>query len=109
MPRPRSQERRHRRYDPLAALAYIDQYQRQHQWRSPSQREIQSALHVSAPSVVHNMLHRLEHEGVLTITSYGRGRTADLLLTEAGQAELWRWRQHPAAEDGTHDRSQPRT
>lgn len=45
-----------RRYDPLAVLAYIATYQQQHHQRSPSQRRIQAALDISAPSVVHGIV-----------------------------------------------------
>lgn len=77
-----------RRYDPLAVLQYIHRYQEQHRGRSPSQRMIQVALEISAPSVVHNLLHRLERQGLLMIASYGRGRAGDLTLTDAGQTAI---------------------
>lgn len=78
-------------YDPHAVLAYIVQYQHTHNQRSPSERRIQSDLKVSAPSVVHNLLHRLQQRGLLTITTYGRGHTSDLMLTEAGHEAVRRW------------------
>lgn len=77
----------YRRYDPLTVLRYVAVY-RQQQGRSPSQRRIQIALQISAPSVVQHVLHRLARQGLLTITTYGRGRTADLALTEAGRAAV---------------------
>lgn len=88
-----------RRYDPLAVLAYIAAYQQQNAGRSPSQRRIQAALAMSAPSVAHNILHGLERRGLLRITSYGRGVGADLTLTEAGRAALERWQ----AEQGRRE------
>lgn len=85
MSRP-SPRRPHRgRYDPLSVLAYIEFYQLSHARRSPSQRAITASLRISAPSVVHNMLHRLQRDGLVTITTYGRGKTADLQITEIGQ------------------------
>lgn len=89
----------HRRYDPLAVLAYIVTYQQQHPHRSPSQRRIQAALSISAPSVVHNMLYRLERRGLLTVTRHGRGVGVDLALTEAGQAAVQRWQAERAGDE----------
>lgn len=83
---------RQRRYDRLAILDYVDTYKRTHNNRSPSQRGIRAALAISASSVVHNMLHRLERADLLTITTFGRGLGAELEITDAGQAELQRWR-----------------
>jgi len=97
MPRQRSDQPRQRRYEPLQALAYIARYKQQHNGRSPSQRQIQRELTISAPSVVHNMLHRLARRGLLTITTYGRGHTSDLLLTEAGHAAVARWQREQRA------------
>lgn len=88
MPRTPRTLAHNRRYDPLAVLQHIHCYQEQHRGRSPSQRMIQAALEISAPSVVHNLLHRMERQGLLTITSYGRGRTGDLMLTEAGHTVI---------------------
>lgn len=88
-----STSRRHRRYDAVAVLAYIVKYQRQNQQCSPSQRCIQIGLGVSAPSVVHNLLHRLEHSGLLTITPQGRGNVAELALTEAGYDAVQSWQE----------------
>lgn len=92
MPRAQSDSRRQRRYDRLAILAYVASYQQQHQ-RSPSQRRIQRDLGVSAPSVVHMILGRLERAGLLRITRQGQGRTSALTLTEAGRAALQQWQQ----------------
>jgi Mn-dependent DtxR family transcriptional regulator len=89
---PLPQRRRQRRYDPLAVLDAIDTYQRSHNRRSPSQRWLQSDLTISAPSVVHMILHRLQNADLLRITTYGRGLSADLTLTEAGQDVLRNWR-----------------
>lgn len=88
--------RRQRRYDSVAVLAYIATYQRHHQQRSPSQRRIQISLGVSAPSVVHNLLRRLEHSGLLTITAQRRGYTAELTLTEAGYDAVQSWQEAQA-------------
>lgn len=92
MTRRRLKQPRHRRYDPLLVLSYIASYKRQqrHQ-RSPSQRQIQAGLGMSAPSVVHNMLHKLQRADLLTITTYGHGRAADLTLTAAGELAVQRW------------------
>lgn len=91
---------RHRRYDRLAILAYVASYQ-QHNDRSPSQRRIQAGLGISAPSVVHTILHRLAQAGLLTITTYGRGAGADLRLTAAGWIAVTRWQQGHAEAKGT--------
>lgn len=80
-----SPKRRQRRYDPLTVLVYVATYQQKYRQRSPSQRRIQIALKISAPSVVHNLIHRLEQRGLITITTHGQGRAADLTLTEAGR------------------------
>lgn len=88
---------RKRRYDPGAVLNYIEVYRRNHGGRSPSQRQIQSALNISAPSVVHNMLHRLEYQSLLAMTTYRRGQTADLALTDEGHSELRRWQREQQA------------
>lgn len=85
------------RYDPYAVLAYTVQYQQTHNRRSPSERRIQADLKISAPSVVHNLLYRLQKRGLLTITTYGRGHTSDLLLTEAGHAAVQRWHREQRA------------
>ena len=105
----------YRRYDRLAILDYVASYQHQHDQRSPSQRDIQSALEISAPSVVHTILHRLAREGLLTITTYGRGAGADLRLTPAGWIAVTRWQQgRPAAQsrdeaEPSHPRSRRRS
>lgn len=96
--------RRQRRYDPLAVLSYIARYQRQHAQRSPSQRRIRADLRISAPSVVHTIVHRLEREGLLTIVIHGHGLRADLTLTEAGQAAAQDW-QRQQRNDSTANRA----
>lgn len=102
MPSRRPKQPRHRRYDPLLVLSYVVTYQQQHDRRSPSQRQIQVGLHISAPSVVHNMLHKLQRAGLLRITTYGQGRSADLTLTAAGVGALQRWH----AEQGAGNRGE---
>lgn len=87
----RPQRPRQRRYEPLAVLTYIMTYQQTRPHRSPSERRIQAALDISAPSLVHGIIQRLERDGLLTITRYGRGHTVDLTLTEAGQEAVQRW------------------
>lgn len=91
--------RRRPRYDPLAVLAYISAYQQRHRQRSPSQRRIQTALGISAPSVVHNILLRLQRAGLLTTRRYGRGLRVDHVLTTQGQAALAQWQSAQAARD----------
>lgn len=87
------------RYDPLAVLAYIVTYQERNKQRSPSQRQIQAALNISVPSVVHNIVHRLERRALLTITRYGHGVGVDLALTEAGQEAVRRWQSERARRE----------
>jgi Mn-dependent DtxR family transcriptional regulator len=90
------QVRKYRRYDPLAVLAYIAAYQQTHDQRSPSERRIQDALTISAPSVVHAIIQRLVQDALIVVTRYGRGSGVDLRLTEEGQAAVERWRaEHP--------------
>lgn len=95
------------RYDMLAALDYIDTFQRSYHHRSPSQRQIQAALGISAPSVVHYMVQRMIRAGLLTTRLYGRGRAADLVLTRAGRAELASWRAERAANPPPKDPPPP--
>jgi len=99
MSRKRSPQSRQRRYDPLAVLSYIATSQQTRPHRSPSQRQIQAAFGISAPSVVHNLLRRLERDELLTVTRYGRGHLVDLTLTEAGRAALERWRAERTSEE----------
>lgn len=87
----RERRGRQRRYDPGAVLAFIESYRASNEGRSPSQRQIQMALGISAPSVVHNMLHRLRFQSLLAMTTYGRGLSADLVLTDEGYSALSRW------------------
>lgn len=99
MSRSQPDKRKQRRYDRLAILDYIDTYKQTHNNRSPSQRRIREALEMSAPSVAHNTLHRLARGGLLQITTFGRGLGAELDITEAGYAELRRWRaKHTASQ-----------
>lgn len=89
-----------RRYDPLSVLSYIVRYQQEHPDTSPSQRCIQRALTISAPSVVHNILRGLERRELLDILTYERGQSADLIVTEAGQLAVQQWRQqHPSSSE----------
>jgi Mn-dependent DtxR family transcriptional regulator len=94
-----SRRRSQRRYDPLAVLSYIARYQRQYAEQSPSQRRIRADLRISAPSVVHTIVHRLERQGLLTITTYGHGLPAKLTLTEEGQAAAQEWQRQQARPD----------
>ncbi len=96
-----SQPRRQRRYEPLEVLAYIATYQQHNPRRSPSERRIQKDLGISAPSVVHMILRRLERAGLLSITRYGRGHLSDLILTEAGQRVAHRWQEGQGTDDNT--------
>jgi len=99
MTKKRPTQHRTGRYDPLAVLDYIVTYQQNNKQRSPSQRQIQAALGISAPSVVHNMVHRLELRGLLTITRYGHGVGVDLTLTETGQEAVRRWQAQRSCEE----------
>lgn len=103
MPRKRPNHPRQRRYEPLSVLAYIARYQQQNGGRSPAQRRIQRDLTISAPSVVHNILHRLARSGLLTIKNNGRGHPADLTLTEAGQRAAAMWQEDETDNDPAAD------
>ena len=89
---------RQRRYDLGAVLDYIASYQRSNGGRSPSQRRIQSALGISAPSVVHNILHRLQYQQLISMTTFGRGCPAELALTDEGYSALSRWQHEHQVE-----------
>lgn len=99
-----SSSRRQRRYDPLMILSYIVRYQRQYPGASPSQRRIRADLNISVPSVVHSIVHRLEGQGLLTITPHGRGVSADLTVTEEGRAAVQEWRRRQT-NNGSQDSS----
>jgi DNA-binding FadR family transcriptional regulator len=101
MPKKQLDEHTQRRYEPLALLAYISAYQRCHPHRSPSERRIQKDLAISAPSVVHAILRRLERTGLLTITRYGRGQLSDLRLTDAGQVATQLWQEEQASPNAS--------
>lgn len=92
-------EKQQRRYEPLEVLAYIADYAQRNPRRSPSERRIQKDLGISAPSVVHLILRRLEQAGLLIITRYGRGHLSDLTLTDAGRTAAQMWREAQAAGD----------
>lgn len=101
MPEKQPDEHTQRHYEPLALLAYINAYQQRHPHRSPSERRVQKDLAISAPSVVHGILRRLERAGLLTITRYGRGQLSDLKLTEAGQVALKLWQEEQLLPNGS--------
>lgn len=88
----RGRSPKQRRYDRFAILDYIQRYQQVHNERSPSQRRICGEFNISAPSVVHNILHGLERDGYLHIIPLGRGLSADLEITAAGLEQLQIWR-----------------
>lgn len=90
--------------DSLAALDYIDTYQRNHANRAPMQRSMRLALNLNTPAAVQAMLTQLVRAQLLTIAAR-HGRTADLLVTELGRERLQRWRAvhaESAAETGEH-------
>jgi Mn-dependent DtxR family transcriptional regulator len=95
------EESKQRHYEPLEVLAYIADYEQRNPRRSPSERRIQKDLGISAPSVVHHILGRLERAGLLTITRYGRGHLSDLTLTEAGRIAAQMWQEGQAADNDT--------
>lgn len=101
MPKQQPGNRKQQRYEPLAVLAYIADYAQHSPRRSPSERRIQKDLGISAPSVVHEILGRLEQAGLLIITRYGRGQLSDLTLTEAGQTAAQMWQEAQAADNDT--------
>jgi Mn-dependent DtxR family transcriptional regulator len=91
MPNKEPGKRKQRRYDPLEVLAYLAAHEQRSPRRSPSERRIQQDLGIRTPSAVHLILRRLEREGLLTITRYGRGHLSDLTLTDAGRAAAQTW------------------
>src|SRR5688500_13057422 len=99
MPKQQPGNSKQQRYEPLEVLAYIEEYAQRNPRRSPSERRIQKDLGISAPSVVHTILVRLEHAGLLIITRYGRGHLSDLTLTEAGQTAAQIWQEGQATDD----------
>jgi DNA-binding IclR family transcriptional regulator len=80
-----------RRTDRLAVLDYLATFQAAH-GHAPSQRLIQRALGLSAPSVAHTALHALERDGLIRRLPAPRGYRADLQITPAGQERLAQWR-----------------
>jgi len=93
MPRKQSGKKTQQQYEPLDVLAFIVSYREQHGGWSPSERQIQKALGISAPSVVHVILRRLEGAELLTITRYGRGHQSHLIPTEAGRTAALLWQE----------------
>lgn len=93
MPNKQPGARKQRRYDALEVLAYLAAHEQRGLRRSPSERQIQKDLGIKTPSAVHLILRRLEREGLLTITRYGRGHLSDLALTDAGRAAAQRWQE----------------
>lgn len=91
MPKKQGADQAPGKYEPLDILAFIVTYRERNQGWSPSERQIQKALNISVPSVVHHILQRLEGAELLTIIRYGRGHRAQLIPTEAGEkaAQLW--------------------
>lgn len=105
MSRRRPERRAFRRYEPLAVLTYIATYQQQHGGLTPSERRIQRALDISAPSVVHMIVQRLERAGLLTITRYGRGFGVAYTLTDRGTEAVQQWQAENLGDEGQGPRS----
>jgi Mn-dependent DtxR family transcriptional regulator len=100
MPKKQPKERKQRRYEPIAVLAYLTAHEQRSPRRSPSERRIQQDLGIKTPSAVHLILRRLERAGLLTITRYGRGQLSDLVLTETGRSTAQRWQEQHDSTDG---------
>ncbi len=94
-----SPKRPRRRYDRVAILDYIATYQQTHNGRSPSERRIQSALHMPASSTVHYAIRDLAADGLLVITPIEPHNTPDLTITDVGHERLAAWRQQKGADD----------
>ncbi len=94
-----SPKRRRLRYDRLAILDYIANYQEAYHGRSPSERRIQRALHMPASSTVHYAIRDLASDGLLVITPIEPHNTPDLTITDVGHARLAAWRQQKGAND----------
>lgn len=105
MPKKQRANRTQRRYEPFDVLAFIVTYRERNQDWSPSERHIQQALNISAPSVVHYIVQRLEGAGLLMVIRYGRGIRSQLIPTEAGRmaAQLWQEDQSTAQESGSEE------
>lgn len=99
MDTPQPEPRRQRRYQILMVLSYIVDYQREHDGESPTQRQAQRDLEISAPSVVHGIVHRLADRGLLRISTHGRGFAGALTVTAAGHKAVAEWRQRMAEDD----------
>lgn len=99
MPNKQLGKQTQRRYEPLDVLAFIVTYREQHGGWSPSERQIQKALAISAPSIVHGILRRLEGAALLTITRYGRGYRSQLIPTEAGRTAALLWQEGRDSSD----------
>lgn len=105
MPKKQGADQTPRKYEPLDVLAFIVTYRERNQGWSPSERQIQKALSISVPSVVHHILQRLERAELLTIIRYGRGHRAQLIPTEAGQTAAQLWQEgKDAAQEGVEEK-----
>lgn len=80
-----------RQYDDLEILDYIDRHKKQ-VGRSPSERQIATALQLSGKSVAHRIVRRLVDRTLLTSSVPSPGWPADLALTQAGRYALIPWR-----------------
>lgn len=83
--------RKLRHYDDLSVLDYIDRHKKT-AGRSPSERQIATALQLSGKSVAHRIVHRLVRDGLLTSSIPSPGWPADLTVTRPGQYVLAAWR-----------------
>lgn len=83
--------RKLRQYDDVSVLDYIDRHKRA-AGRSPSERQIATALQLSGKSVAHRIVHRLVRDGLLSSNIPSPGWPADLTVTRPGQYVLAAWR-----------------
>jgi SOS-response transcriptional repressor LexA len=100
MPKKQGTDQAARKYEPLDVLAFIVTYRERNQGWSPSERQIQQALSISVPSVVHHILQRLEGAELLTIIRYSRGYRSQLIPTEAGEKAAQLWQEGQDADQG---------
>lgn len=83
--------RKLRQYDDLSVLDYIDRHKKE-VGRSPSERQIATALQLSGKSVAHCIVRRLVRDGLLTSDVPSPGWPADLTITRPGRYVLEVWR-----------------
>lgn len=75
-------------YNLAEVLAAIVEYKRLYDGNSPPYRWLMQRLDISSTSVVHNLLERLEADGLIQLMSTGGKYRTQILVTDG----RWIWR-----------------